>query len=339
MNQIVKGVREFLHRFVRPGTRRAAMPLNGWLSFLRRPDIAIFHDFVAPPYGGGNQFLLALGGEFELRGYTVEGNHISPSTRACLYNSFNFDFDRLRQLKRSDRLMVHRVGGPIGAYRGWDDGTDGRILEINHELADVTIFQSRYSKDKHLELGMEFQSPVVIPDAADPQIFHPNGRRPFDRTGKTRLISSSWSDNLNKGGPFYAKLETLLDWDRFEYTFVGRTQATFDRMETIAPVPSHDLARILRSHDIYITASQNDPCSNSVIEALQCGLPCLYLDSGGHSELVGEAGFAFSSEEEALSSLNRLVHEYEERQLRISSPSPGDVAMRYLTAMGIEGRS
>ncbi len=283
--------------------------------------------------------MLALRGEFELRGFTVEKNYISPSTRACLYNSFNFDFDRLRQLKRTDCLMVHRVDGPIAAYRGWDDGTDGRIRKINHELADVTIFQSRYSKEKHIELGMEFKFPVVIPNAADPRIFHPNGRKPFELNRKTRLISSSWSDNPKKGGPFYAKLETLLDWDRFEYTFVGRTQTPFKRVKSISPVPSHDLANILRSHDVYITASQNDPCSNSVIEALQCGLPCLYLDSGGHAELVGEAGFSFSSEEEAVLRLDRLVHEYGERQSKISMTPLGDVATRYLAAMGIEGHS
>ncbi|MGH3136152.1 MAG: hypothetical protein ACRDPV_06640, partial [Gaiellaceae bacterium] len=33
-----------------------------------RADIAIFHEFSPPPYGGGNQFLLALRGELERRG-------------------------------------------------------------------------------------------------------------------------------------------------------------------------------------------------------------------------------------------------------------------------------
>jgi glycosyltransferase involved in cell wall biosynthesis len=235
--------------------------------------------------------------------------------------------------------MVHRVDGPIGAYRGWDDGTDARILAINHELADVTIFQSLYSQQKHLDMGMEFTSPVVIHNAADPRIFHPNGRRPFERHRKTRLISSSWSDNPNKGGPFYAKLEALLDWNRFEYTFVGRTQTTFKRIKTFPAVPSQELASMLRSHDIYLTASRNDPCSNSVIEALQCGLPCLYLQSGGHAELVGEAGFAFSSEEEALSRLDRLVDEYEQRQSRIATTPLADVATSYLAAMEIEDRT
>ena len=72
--------------------------------------------------------------------------------------------------------MVHRVDGPIGVYRGFDDGTDRLIAEINRELAGATIFQSRYSLEKHAELGLELRDPVVIPNAVDPAIFHPPAR-------------------------------------------------------------------------------------------------------------------------------------------------------------------
>src|SRR6266516_7298674 len=114
-------------------------------------DLAIFHDFRPPPYGGGNQFLLALVRELEGRGLVVEVNRLSGGTRACLFNSFNFDFARLRRFVRDGVRMVHRVDGPIGMYRGFDDGTDRRILEINHELAEVTVFQSRFSLANHRE--------------------------------------------------------------------------------------------------------------------------------------------------------------------------------------------
>ena len=91
----------------------------------------------------------------------------------CLFNSFNFDFPRLRRFARRGARMVHRVDGPIGAYRGFDDGTDARIAEVNAALASATIFQSEFSLAKHRELGFELREPVVIPNAVDPAIFHP----------------------------------------------------------------------------------------------------------------------------------------------------------------------
>ena len=304
----------------------------------RTADISVFHQFSPPPSGGGHQFMRALSGEFERWGLRVENNTISRTTRACLFNSFNFDFERLKRLRQQGCKLVHRVDGPIGSYRGWDDGSDRRIWQINHEMADATIFQSDYSLQKHLELGLEFQSPHIITNAVDPSLFHPQARIPFEPARKIRLISVSWSDNLNKGAAIYKRIEECLDWDRFDYTFVGRSQISFDRMGAIAPMPSQPLAELLREHDIFITASRHDPCSNSLIEALSCGLPALYLNSGGHAEIVGAAGFAFTEAEEVPALLDRLVAEYSMRQAQIALPTLAEVCDRYLSVMGIDPR-
>lgn len=302
---------------------------------MRQADIAFFHDFEPPPSGGGHQFMRLLWTEFEQRGLCVENNTLSRTTRACLCNSFNFDFERLRRLRRPGCRIVHRVDGPVGVYRSRDDGTDRRIWDVNQELADATIFQSHYSLQKHLELGLAFKTPCVIMNTTDPRIFHAQGRIAFDRRRKIRLVSTSWSDNPNKGAAIYKWLEDHLDWGRFEYTFVGRSPILFERIRMIAPVPSQPLADLLRQHDIFITASKNDPCSNSLIEALACGLPALYLNSGGHPEIVRQAGLGFSSEIELLAPLDQLVEEYEERQACIAIPTPAQVAERYLAVMGL----
>jgi len=314
---------------------RLALVRDRALVQFRAADIAIFHAFSPPPGGGGHQFMRALWGELERRGLRVENNTISHTTQACLFNSFNFDFKRLRRLHRDGCKLVHRVDGPIGVYRGWDDGSDRRIWQINQEIADVTIFQSQYSLQKHLELGLKCRSPHIIINAADPTIFHSQGRRTFNRQDKIRLISASWSDNPNKGAATYQWIEDNLDWDRFEYTFVGRSAISFKRIHTLPPVPSEQLAQLLRQHDIYITASQHDPCSNGLIEALSCGLPALYLKSGGHPEIVGEAGLGFFTPEDIPAGLTRLVDEYETRQQSISLPSLAEICDRYLAVMDI----
>jgi glycosyltransferase involved in cell wall biosynthesis len=46
---------------------------------------------------------------------------------------------------------------------------------------------------------------------------------------------------------------------------------------------------IYQSADAYIMTKYLDPCPNTVLEAMSCGLPIIYSDSGGIPELVGEA--------------------------------------------------
>ena len=302
-------------------------------SLFQHADLSIFHQFAPPPTGGGHQFLRAFWHETESRGLRVENNSISLSTRACLFNSFNFDERRLSRLRRNSILYVHRVDGPIDIYRGRDDGVDQLIWQTNLKFADKTIFQSHYSLEKHLELGMKFKDPKVVLNAVDPVIFNSQDREPFSRERKIRLIAVSWSDNTKKGASAYAWLDEHLDWERFEFTFVGRSPVKFKNIHMVSPVPSNKLAEILRQNDIYITASQNDPCSNSLLEALSCGTPALYLKSGGHPEIVREAGLGFDAAEEIPALLEKLSAEYESYQYNINLPSIQQVTSRYLQTM------
>jgi glycosyltransferase involved in cell wall biosynthesis len=305
-------------------------------SFHANADIAVFHDFRRPPFGGGNQFMLALSGELEGRGYRVERNRLSPAARACLFNSFNFDFRSLRHAGKAESArMVHRVDGPVDRYRGDRRGVDRRIWQINREVADVTIFQSQYSLDAHRELGLEFRAPVVIRNAVDPAVFFPVESALSPGSRKTRLISSSWSDNPNKGAAVYKWLEENLDWGRYEYTFVGRSPVRFDRIRMQPPVAPRRLAALLREHDIFITASLHDPCSNALLEALACGLPAIFARSGGHPELVDDAGYGFDQREEIPDLLGRLVGIHEQAREAINVPRLAKVGTAYLKAMGL----
>ena len=252
--------------------------------------MAVFHEFRPAPTGGGSQFLRALVGEFERRGLEVEVDRISGRTPVCLYNSFNFDFARLSRFARSGCRMVHRVDGPIGVYRGFDDGTDRRILEINR-LADATVLQSRYSLEKHAELGLELHDPIVIPNAVDPSIFYPPSEREPLAGRRVRLVASSWSDNRRKGSDTLQWLDRNLDHDRYELTFAGRAPVNFGRILTVGPLRTRELADLLRTQDVYLAASLHDPCSNALLEGLACGLPTAYASSGGTPSWSARADF------------------------------------------------
>jgi glycosyltransferase involved in cell wall biosynthesis len=307
-----------------------------WLLSRRgRADLALFHDSVPSPAGGGHQFLRALVRELELRGLHVEVNRLSAGTPACLFNSFNFDAARLRRFARSDCRMVHRVDGPIGVYRGFDDGTDATIVAVNAELADATILQSRFSLEKHRELGLELRDPHVVRNAVDPAIFHPPPERLPLAGRKARVVATSWSDNERKGADTLAWLDANLDFDRYELTFVGRAPARFEHIRAVGPVPSEEVARHLHEHDVYLAPSQDDPCSNALLEALACGLPAVYRDSGGHPELVGEGGLAYRDDPDVPDVLGRLLAELDDRRRAIRVPSLAQIADGYLAVLGL----
>jgi hypothetical protein len=67
-----------------------------------------------------------------------------------------------------------------------------------------------------------------------------------------------------------------------------------------------------------------------LLEGLACGLPAAYLRSGGHPELVGDAGIGFDSPEELPDVFARLESELDERRAAIDIPSLDHVADRYL---------
>jgi glycosyltransferase involved in cell wall biosynthesis len=305
----------------------------------RHADLALFHDFVPAPHGGASQSLRALVKELERRGVQTAYGAIPPGTRAVLFNSFNFDAERLRLLARrvDGARMVHRVGAVTSLYRGFDDGTDAHVATVNRELADATLAISHATIAMYAQIGVELVDPHVVHNACDPDVFHPHGRVPFSRDRKIRLISTSWSDNPNKGAPVYAWLEDHLDWDRYEFTFVGNASAPFRRIRHLAPMPSAAVADELRRHDVFVTATRHDAYSNALVEALSCGLPAVYLDSGGSGEAVKDAGLAFHAQEEIPALLDRLVDEYEARQAAISLPTIGEIADGYLEVLGLDG--
>ena len=313
---------------------RPARTYVDWLSSRHGgADLSVFHEYVPPPSGGGHQFVRALSRELERRGLVLETNRISSGTRTCLFNSFNFDASRLRRFAREDVRMVHRVDGPIGVYRGFDDGTDKHIVELNRRFADATVVQSRYSLEKHAELGLELRSPVLIPNAPDPEIFHPPAAWNALEGRRLRVIATSWSDNPRKGADVLEWLDSHLDEDELEVTFAGRTETKFERIRVVGPLASQELAELLRAQDVYLAASRDDPSSNALLEGLACGLPAAFLRSGGHPELVGEGGLGFDDAEELPELFAQLRPELDVRRAAIRVPALADVTERYLEVL------
>lgn len=258
-------------------------------------------------WGGANQFLKNLKKEFRrLDLYSNDPREAS----FVLFNSHHH-LEAVQELKKdlsSETKFIHRVDGPMKLYNSPDDERDDIVYWANNSLADATIFQSNFSFKKSLEAGMMTDKPTaVIYNAADPDIFKPKVKSLGPRL---KIISTSFSMNLQKGFQFLKFLETNLNFDNLDYVFAGRSPFPFVKIKDLGCINSQELSSELSSSDIFVTASSNDPCSNSLIEAISCGLPCLALNSGGHPEIIHETNGGLTFEG---------IHDFGEKKDEITS--------------------
>ena len=296
--------------------------------------VSLWHEFHKPPYGGGNQFMMALRKALKHQGVRVVVNRMSEDVDVHLCNSAWFDVSLFHNAIQKRRIrMLHRIDGPISLYRGADAGEDGQVYALNRDFSSATIYQSGWCFERSVALGYEPVRPLVIHNGVDSNIFYPSGRLTLRPKQKIRLVATAWSDNPRKGKTVYQWLDEHLDFDRFALTFVGRIDADLRNIKHIPPQTSQNLARILREQDIFLTASENDPCSNALLEALACGLPALYFESGGHGELTGFGGLPFNGPEHLLMQLERLVNHYEGFKAGIWVESMDDIAAKYIAAV------
>jgi len=290
--------------------------------------INILYNFQQGPWGGGNKFLKALRKEFEYQS-VYEENPVEA--KVILFNSHH-NFNEVFKLKTKfpQKIFVHRINGPIQLVRGKDEILDKVIYQFNNLVADGIIFQSNWCKKQNKQLfNISATYETVIYNAPDNKIFNVAGKRTFNPKGKIRLIAVSWSSNWRKGFGIYKFLDENLDFSKYEMTFVGNSPIEFKNIKWIKPVSSEKLAEILKQHDIYITASENDPCSNSLLEALSCGLPAIALNNGGHPELVREGGELFRGKEDIIEKIEKVTRSYHYYQSKIPEFLIEEVAKQY----------
>ncbi|WED26879.1 glycosyltransferase [Vibrio sp. DW001] len=278
--------------------------------------------------GGGNQFLKAIRDYFTRADIYTE---IVSEADIILYNSHQF-ITELMEVKRKypDKLFVHRIDGPIRLYSNMNDRRDFVINNANKLIADASIFQSNWSKKKGLSMGLvsnRFETTIL--NAPNPGFFNPKTPTKLEIDKKIKLIATSWSSNIKKGFEVYKWLDENLDFDIYDMTFVGNSPVTFENINYKKPMNSEDLSVELKNHDLFITASQNDPCSNSLIEALHCGLPCIGLNEGGHTEIISSGGELFDNKEDILILLEKIVSNYSVYQNNIDIPDIDVVGEKY----------
>lgn len=256
------------------------------------------------PHGGGNQFLKCLKNQFVKQGALT----LDPRQADVILYNGHHEIQNTIALKNQfpNKKFIHRMDGLQKLYNEPDDIRQDSAINFN-KISDGTIFQSHWSREKFKEYDFSPIKSTVIHNCADPEIFSLKQKKAND--SKTRLLCTSWSKNINKGFNFYSLIDQSLDFNRFDFTFIGNKPENihYKNIRCLPPKTTVEIADFFKKVDIFISATIHDCCSNSIIEALSSGVPVLAKNSGGNPELVKEGGATFNELEDFLSSLEKIT--------------------------------
>lgn len=212
----------------------------------------------------------------------------------------------LELLKYRGIPIVHNQNGVF--YRAWYAGdwqAQNRVMARQYHAADWVFYQSEFCRQAaNKYLGARLGGGEILYNAVDTARFAPHdeprdtgdsGYR-FLLTGKIgnhlyyRLESSIAGLRVARDAGLDARL-VVAGW--VENTAKTRAETLAaelhlsDKVSFIGPYTQEQAPNVYRSAHAYIMTKHNDPCPNTVLEALASGLPVLYSDSGGVPELVG----------------------------------------------------
>jgi len=180
-------------------------------------------------------------------------------------------------------------------------------------VADTVIFISGWLRDYFVnKYNLTLKDQHVIYNGCDRNTYFPVDKK---RDSKIRLVTHHWSNNYFKGFDVYNTLDDLLpSYPNIQFTFIGNYNNRYRprNIRLISPTSGEKLANLIREHDIYVTASKNEPCGMHHIEGLSCGLPILYRSGcGGIAEACNDVGEEFSDISSFFKMLKKVNENYD----------------------------
>ena len=249
---------------------------------------------------GGFSFLNYL--SYKLKKKKLLSNNLKNANIILINSHHNFLKIIFLKFLNFNKIFVQRIDGPISKYTSINDYRDKLAYLINNYVVDATIYQSNWSKKK-----LKFKSNIntIIRNSADDRFFF---KRKNIKKINNSIIISSWSANVNKGFLFYKFLDENLNFKKYKVNFVGNSNFKFKNIKVFKKMNKKKLSNFLCRHKVYITGSKNDPCSNSLIEAISCGLVPLAFNSGGHPEIINQRNLIFRNKKNLLEKIKFIFN-------------------------------
>jgi len=285
--------------------------------------VSIGSKIVEGPWGGGNLFvknlsnyLLNLGHEviYDLSEPDVDLILLTdPRSRRESSSTFNhIEINLYKKHINPNVAVVQRINECD--ERKNTNNINNFYLDAS-ECADKVVFVSDWLKNIYTTLGMEIDKTTVIMSGSNRKVFKNYNNKL--NNNKVNIVTHHWSSHKNKGFESYELLDKLLldpHWKNvLHFTYIGNTSDEYllKNSTLIEPISGTNLGKKLSENDIYLTGSINEPSGNHHIEAALCGLPILYLNSGGIPEYCEGFGVSYNNLDEFEDKLKIIISEKE----------------------------
>ena len=278
------------------------------------------------PWGGGNLFFKNLKIYLESKGHKVINHLLDDDIDIILLTdprkdseSSSFTDKEITKYKNtlnSKVKIVHRIN-ECDERKG-TEGLNKFIYNAN-KCADATVFVSNWIKNLYFNQGYETNNSSVILSGSNPEIFNSVNSKKLEEEEKLSIVTHHWGANWNKGFKVYDHIDKLLDeeyWkDKIDFTYIGNLPEKFKFRNTKVqkPLSGKTLAEKIKKSHVYITGSINEPSGNHHIEGALCGLPLMYLNSGGTPEYCKDFGLEYNIENLEIK-LEEMMKDYKKYQ-------------------------
>lgn len=184
-----------------------------------------------------------------------------------------------------------------------------KMCAVLSGLPDAVIVNSEEGKRAHLRLGYKPRRTITIPNGFDTMQFHP------DPGARARLLSElgigdesvligliARFDPMKDHENFLRAASLLKTWENVHFVLAGKGVVPENRDLTMHMDsrlsgkihflgPREDIPRIAPGFDIATSSSAyGEGFSNTIGEAMACGVPCVVTDVGDSARIVGDSG-------------------------------------------------
>jgi glycosyltransferase involved in cell wall biosynthesis len=172
------------------------------------------------------------------------------------------------------------------------------FVERNHPLnmaaqqADTVIFITNYSRDSFFKCyNYPLKNYNVVRHWVDPKVFYRVGTS----LNKKFTFCASATD-WNREEKRYLSIIKFADMFKndIHLNLIGKTHPIYLTPSNVTKYgytsDPKEMAKIFNRSDGFINLSYRDAATKTAPQAISCGLPVLYAQSGGVSEMVGEYG-------------------------------------------------